>query len=118
MRVDSHETPFLPRRGRLFNFFPHNRPSTLCPPSLAKNDLPTLFCLSLFRSPGLLIISRLVLARYRMNAWLYDPIAQPITDHHGDGEERDEANPRGSTRRGQGGVWAADRGWATDSGTT
>ncbi|KYM85743.1 hypothetical protein ALC53_04524 [Atta colombica] len=68
-----------------------------------KNDLPTLFYLSLFSSPGLLIISWLVLARYRMNAWLYDPIARPITDHHDDGEERSEANPRGSTRRGQGG---------------
>lgn len=38
---------------------------------------------SLARSlaPVLLIILWLVLARYRMNAWLYDPIAQPITDH-------------------------------------
>jgi len=35
--------------------------------------------LSLFLLLGLLIISRLVLARYRMNARLYDPIARPIT---------------------------------------
>lgn len=30
-------------------------------------------------SPVLLIISRLVLPWYRMNAWLYGPIARPIT---------------------------------------